>query len=93
MIRAAWRLLSVEDQYVLARRFAGNSRNVDADPPAPAALRKACNELRDLLASAGIGWTEASIALRHPGIDLRLQQIVRQADDTTSVADDAATPQ
>jgi hypothetical protein len=44
-----------------------------------------------LLASAGIGWAEVSIVLRR-GLDLGLEELVRQADDKPSDAD-AALPQ
>jgi hypothetical protein len=83
MIEKAWNLRSFEEQLALAWRFDGSPRRFGSHrlSPAPAAFRKASAVLRDLLTCAGVGWAEASIALREVGLDLGLQELIRQAND------------
>jgi hypothetical protein len=83
MIEKAWNLRSFEEQLALAWRFDGSPLRFGSHrlSPAPAAFRKASAVLRDLLTCAGVGWAEASIALREVGLDLGLQELIRQAND------------
>jgi hypothetical protein len=78
IIVRAWRLLTVEEQLSLAKRFAGtalrDSSHLGHSAPA-SAVREALRHLRELLASAGVQWHEASLALGKRGLDLGLQEI------------------
>jgi hypothetical protein len=85
MIERAWGQLSVEDRVSLALRFAGPApqRPGPPDDCEPSRARKALRDLRDLLASAGVEWPQASLLLRLQDLDLGLRALSHGNDQVS----------